>query len=86
MYGSTLPIPGISAPSTEPGRKEAIAMAKKKPITSDDFYLGPIPFKTQFPAPVIGVSKWLVDYWPKKRVELRRAMLAELTPRPKVTN
>lgn len=78
MYGGTLPIPGFGrGPLTEPGRKEAIAMAKKRPIEPKDFYLGPIPFNTQFPAAVQVPCKWLTDYWPPKRQALRQAILAE---------
>jgi hypothetical protein len=78
-YGRTLPLPGFPEPQKEPGRKDAIAMAKKKPITPKDFYLGPIPFNVQFPPHVEVPSKWLTNHWPKTRIALRREILETLT-------
>jgi len=78
-FGGTLPIwDDVPGPRQEPGRREAIAQAKKKPITSDDFYLGPIPFNTQFPGYREPSAKWLTNHWPEKRKRIRAAILAEV--------
>lgn len=53
--------------------------ATAKTMDCDKPYLGLKSFASLFPSPVPVATPWLVNHWPKKRVELRREMLAEAT-------
>ena len=55
--------------------------ALAKVIETDRPYLGPRSFASLFPAPATTTPVWLVNHWPKTRLERRRAILAEVLNR-----
>mgnify|MGYP001614380752 CR=1 FL=1 len=54
--------------------------ALAKTLDCDRPYLGLRSFNSLFPAQVEATPHWLVNYWPKTRLAIRRAMLAEASP------
>lgn len=55
--------------------------ATAKVLDCDRPYLGPRTFSSLFPAPATTTPEWLVNHWPKTRLERRRAILAEVLNR-----